>query len=354
MPINRPSSYGNSGLTRNRVATQARQDEALRLRRAGHSYIDIATQLGFTPNGVPRPQSAHEACRVAIRREEERLRSGVVETTSGSLIPSNRTFGFEAEFFNITPMKAVEALRAVGIDVQWARYTHDVTTHWKIVTDASVTGRGTGVGTGLELVSPILRGVAGLELASKALKALFEAGARVNKTCGIHVHVGMDGLNGDKLIKVIDLYTANQGAIDTILASSRHSNSYCYKYQGMNIQGQDIVRLLSALKDADTEEKTRIVRSQTATAPRYRVINLVAYSKYGTFEFRQHQGTLNGEKLTSWIIFILALIEKAVALDDASVDFGSLDALLANIDVSDEVTGFLKTRAERLASTSTN
>ena len=112
---NRPSTYGTSNIVRSRTATQRRQDEALRLRRLGMTYIEIARQLGFTPNGVARAQSAAEAVRAAERRERERMSQGAVnavasQTTSQSDFVSNRTFGMEAEFFGITPQQAIDAL----------------------------------------------------------------------------------------------------------------------------------------------------------------------------------------------------------------------------------------------------
>jgi hypothetical protein len=77
---------------------------------------------------------------------------------------STRTYGIEVEFFNITPVKAVQALTAVGILTAYEGYNHHTRPHWKVTTDASVTKRGTGVGAGLELVSPILQGESGLEI----------------------------------------------------------------------------------------------------------------------------------------------------------------------------------------------
>jgi len=344
--------YNRSSINRDRSATIARQDEALRLRNGGMSYIDIARQLGFTPNGVPRPQSAAEAVRAAKRRLES---NGGVPENEGvrpegfSEIPSQRTFGVEAEFFGISPTVAVGALRNVGIDVEFRGYTHEVTSAWKIVTDASVTKRGTGVRSGLELVSPVLQGVEGLEKMATAIKALMDAGASVDRTCGIHVHVGMDNLTGYDLMKVIDFYIANQKSINTLVASSRHSNQYCAPYTQQAIRTEDHTwGLIRRMTDV---EQTKQQKNVFNTGSRYRVINIQSYSKYGTLEFRQHQGTLSPEKLTSWIQFILAMVEKAVTLDDARTELGNLSSLLDSLDIKPTVKQYLTNRAERLAST---
>jgi hypothetical protein len=313
---------------------------------------------------VPRAQSAYEAVRTAQRRQAsrnaERAVAIVSEQNSPDIqIPSNRTFGFEAEFFNIRPEVAVEALRAVGIDVNYERYNHNVTASWKIVTDASVTSRGTGLGHGLELVSPILRGIEGLEMASKSVGALLNAGARVDRTCGLHLHVGMDNLVGAEIMKVIDLYIANQKNINQILANSRHENRFCPSFDPndrINSRyGSGVIAeynaIANAFNGAVSEADLNSSRIALRNINRYRAINAHAYSKYGTIEFRQHQGTLNGEKLTSWIQFVLALIEKAVAIEDAKTNFGSLEAMVDEINLPNNVGQFLKTRAVNLAST---
>ena len=43
---------------------------------------------------------------------------------------------------------------------------------------------------GVEIVSPVLRGREGLEQVRQVAALLQELGARVNRTCGLHVHVG--------------------------------------------------------------------------------------------------------------------------------------------------------------------
>jgi Putative amidoligase enzyme len=348
---NRPSTYNRSnGINRTRTATHVRQDEALRLREGGMSYIDIARRLGWTPNGVPRPQSASEACRAArLRREAGNpvaIANTAVRTVANRM--SNRTYGVEIEFFNITPNKALTALTAVGILTAVEGYNHHTRPHWKITTDASVTSRGTGLGQGLELVSPILQGEAGLEITAKAVKALLDAGAKVDKTCGLHVHVGADGMTGADILRVIDIYTANGSHIDSVLAQSRHNTRWAKKYTQAHrsYNAQRIRNLATAIDTASiTEAINRL------SVDRYQTVNLASYLRHGTVEFRQHQGTLNGEKIATWVRLVLSIIEKAIVTDDASAqtDLGSLDAFMTNLGLADETKQFLNRRASTLA-----
>ena len=349
MPTNnRPSNYNRSaGINRTRQATQARQDEALRLREGGMSYIDIARQLGWTPNGVPRPQSASEACRASRLRRGAVNPATVADTAVRTVANqfSNRTYGIEIEFFNITPVKAVEALTAVGILTAYEGYNHHVRPHWKVTTDASVTRRGTGVGAGLELVSPILQGEVGLEITSKAVKALLDAGAKVDKTCGLHVHVGADGMTGRDILKVINIYTSNNVHIDSVLAQSRHNTRWAKKYSPA-VLSYNTPRLLNV-----TDKPSITQALSTMSIDRYQTVNLASYLRHGTVEFRQHQGTLNGEKIGTWVRFVLSIVEKAIVTDDLSAQtvFASLNSLLDDLGLADETKQFLTRRASTLA-----
>ena len=102
---------------------------------------------------------------------------------------NERTFGVEVEFFldrsrrrGAHADEVAQAVRNQGIECYVEGYNHMTRPHWKIVTDVSVSYEG------LEIVSPILKGQEGLEELEKVLKGLSEVGAKVNRTCGIHVH----------------------------------------------------------------------------------------------------------------------------------------------------------------------
>lgn len=337
---NRPANYRRSALNgqRSMTATHRRQNEALALRQQGMAYADIAHRLGYAA-----PQGAAEAVRAASARLNNAVMPVVATATpSVGAVASNRTFGVEAEFFGITPQTAVDALTAAGISASYEGYTHRITTGWKIVTDASVNRTGTGTG-GLELVSPILQGEAGLAQASLAVSTLLRAGGKVDRSCGLHVHVGMNRLTGADIMKVLDLYSANQSHINSIIARSRQTNSYC---SPLNLGAGSRYNSYDEVRRAVTPEQIKVAARQFG---RYSVVNVSSYATYGTIEFRQHQGTLNGEKVASWVKFLLALIETAVAMPVASQNFGSLTDLMNATSLGDETKSFLNRRAGRLS-----
>lgn len=294
--------------------TDARHQEALRLRNAGWSYGRIARELGYGNY----PSAARYAVMAALRN--------TVSTSTSE----DRQFGVEAEFYGITPTVAVEALREVGIEVEWMSYTHEVTTNWKIVYDASVTSTGTGIGRGLELVSPILKGEEGLKDLEKALNALKNAGGKVNTTCGLHVHIDTAGMNGTQRKNFFNGYVKNQDLMDRLVSSSRRFNrQYTCRYS-----------VSQAEQYADALENGYNVSS------RYFTVNVMSYAKYGTLEFRQHQGTLNGKKAVAWVQMLLGLAKTAQSTTEQSViaQFGSVSDLLDGIGIEGSTKSFILRR----------
>ncbi len=190
----------------------------------------------------------------------------------------NRPFGIEIEAVGIESHRLAEELTAQGISTRVEGYNHELRTHWKIVPDASVHGRNP-----FELVSPKLYGENGLDEVKRAMKIVRELGGRINASCGLHVHHSAQGLNGKQSRMVSHFYSALFPCFDGIFALSRRRSRWA--------------RL------ADPQEATRISDFDMRHGNRFMAVNLLALFKHGTIEFRQHQGTLNGTKATSWIVF---------------------------------------------------
>lgn len=223
-------------------------------------------------------------------------------------IPSNRTFGIEVEFVGLQPRAAVEALNAAGVLVQSdVTYNHrNSHTHWKVVTDGSVADRhGRGAG---ELVSPILSGIEGLQNVVRTVTALNNAGATVNRSCGLHVHIGADGLTVADLANIAVRYATYENVIDSWMPVSRRSsvNQYCAS-----------MRYILERSSYDTVPAyiRNMANARNASGlagifySRYQKVNYQALTRQNTVEFRQHSGTCNAEKIVNWIVFLLGFVE---------------------------------------------
>lgn len=210
-----------------------------------------------------------------------------------------RTFGVEMEFFlkQGTRMEAVrKVIRAVqnkGVDVVWENYTHRTTRHWKLVYDASVAYEG------LEIVSPILKGREGLAELKKVTEALDEVGAKINRSCGLHIHHDASDFTLKSFKNIYGMYARFEDTIDSMLAPSRRrSNNRMCKSPRTNLE---------QLKQASSVDDIvgQIYRD------RYIKLNCQSFRRHGTIEFRQHQGTTNYEKLEAWIVLTQMMVERS-------------------------------------------
>lgn len=242
---------------------------------------------------------------------------------------TNRTFGVEIEFFGITQRAAEAAVQRAGISAMVERYNHRTPNgYWKLVYDVSVNGSGTGIGSGLEIVSPILSGDEGLAQVDTVLKALREAGAKVDRSCGIHVHHDARDFNGTTWRNLIKSYMKFESIIDQLMPESRRANAnqFCMsllrnpnRYYGPSVTVEDAFRALGSRSGFDS--LTSYFQS------RYYKINLESYLRHGTVEFRHHAGSLNGTKVTNWIKLTQGMVERSVNRGGVRADGANLDNL---------------------------
>ncbi len=232
-----------------------------------------------------------------------------------------RTFGCEIELVGLTIEAAARALRASGIntfdtetnsfDGVTPDYDDDgcdcsscrgnradandprMRTAWKVTYDGSVSN-------GCEVVSPILSGAEGLESVRNVVRTLKAAGARVDNSCGFHVHVNARDLQGPELINAVRRYAQHETTIDSFMAPRRRESrsEWC----------RSMVELSRTLGRSRGD---LFVATNVANLPqtRYYKLNLAAYVKHGTVEFRQHAGTLNLNKMINWIMFCVQFVE---------------------------------------------
>lgn len=205
----------------------------------------------------------------------------------------NRTFGIEIEAFGVSKTILKQKLEAEGIQVAIESYNHIVRNHWKITTDSSINGH-----QGFELVSPILQGQNGIDQLKKVCRALNKAKAKVNKSCGLHVHIGANDYTLDHFKNLVVNYINLEKQFDKMMPNSRrkNNNTYCKSITGYSKRQVKSKTSISGLLDM-------------LTSSRYRKLNLKSFRTYGTAEFRHHSGTTSFGKIKNWIIICSRLIE---------------------------------------------
>jgi len=250
----------------------------------------------------------------------------------------NRKFGVEIEATGVSMTEVARALNAAGIPTYVEGYNHQTRSHWKVVSDASLAGH-----LCFELVSPVLQGADGLMQVTTVCKVLTELGAKVNKSCGLHVHVDARDLGRDALARVCKMWMKYESCFDSIVPASRRNNAYCKS----NRSQYPTLDAAWAAIDAATGINGLI--SAMTMGTRYVKLNLQSLLRHGTVEFRQHSGTVDGDKMTNWIALVVGFVECAVtAKTIRKTGKGKFENLLEVTDVP-SIRKFYRERREALA-----
>lgn len=217
----------------------------------------------------------------------------------------NRKFGIEIEAFNVERRVVAQALNAAGIACEVQGYNHHISDVWKVITDSSIVG----CSNGFELVSPVLSGNAGIEQVKKVCEALKTIGVKVNKSCGLHVHIDARQLSVRDIKAVIGRYALNEDIIDAFMPISRRGNNNRYCASILN-DYQSQSQAFQTLEDCIT---IRDIAEDFAHEDRYFKLNIQSYLRHGSIEFRQHSGTIVADKIVNWIGFCQQFVDGAVA-----------------------------------------
>ncbi|MDR0349840.1 MAG: amidoligase family protein [Tannerella sp.] len=222
----------------------------------------------------------------------------------------NKDFGVEFEACNVDMQTLRRKLNDAGIDCEMEGYTHRTTPHWKLVTDSSIRGSQT-----FELVSPILKGEAGLAELMKVCNILNKCGAKVNKSCGTHVHLNASGFSLEQWKRIYINYGRLEKVIDGFMPESRraNNNTYCKGFGSVNNFEHKIKNV------ADLHSIENLLLNS-----RYWKVNPQSYSRHKTCEFRQHAGTTDFVKISSWIRFLSNLVDYSEQYEVATRSLATL------------------------------
>ena len=208
-----------------------------------------------------------------------------------SITRSSYTFGVEIECFAASS-SIRQAASDNNVSYAYEGYNHRSNNHYyKFVSDASVTG----MDNPIECVSPVLKGGKdGLKSLEQCCKALNEANAKVNKTCGLHVHIGAEKLSGEQYVNVFVNYQMLEQLIDSFMPQSRrgNNNGYCCSIVSHNFN--------ECHNHADVRRELR---------SRYHKVNAESFERHKTIEFRQHSGTTDFQKISMWVKFCAKLVD---------------------------------------------
>jgi hypothetical protein len=223
------------------------------------------------------------------------------------------TFGVEIECYlrnNSTHEEMARILREAGVNATTEMYNHHRRDWWKLVTDGSLND----YRTGCELVSPVLRGAAGIAEMRKVCQVVEQAGARIRRSCGFHVHIGMADQPVTTWRNLLRLYGHFEGSVDSFTSRSRRGtgNVYCKSTRNalrMNEVAVNSAETVESLARAYAPDSSNYSRG----VDRFFKVNMASFWRHGTVEFRQHQGTVDADKAEHWVKFCLRMVAAAQA-----------------------------------------
>lgn len=251
-----------------------------------------------------------------------------------------RSFGIEIECFlpvGQSRESLADAINAVIGARQCAvqGYSHSVSNTWKIITDGSLGDYQRGI----EIVSPILQGLDSIFKAEKVCKVLTDFGCTINTKCGFHVHVGVGTAPLRVFKDLVSIYSVFESVIDSIMPNSRRAsvNAYC-----RTMLSADLSRIQAA--------RTFIGLGGLFTSGRYHKVNLDAFHRHQTVEFRQHSGTTDPIKVKNWILICLRIVDKAFAQNFNHSSFGAAMVNRARAGSKNYIIGEMISRPDGVTS----
>ena len=245
----------------------------------------------------------------------------------------DQCFGVEVEMTGITRKQAAQALadyfgtipKAKGGVYDTWKVKDPTGKEWKLVSDASIIGE-QWTGTEylendikdfrVELVTPKLT-YPELPKLQECMRRLKQIGAKVNDSCGIHVHLDAANHNRQSLKNLISImYSKEDILFKALQVNEVRAIRFCKKVR------EPMLRKARALSAEETPDLTQLERiwyegdvhkTDHYNWTRYYALNLHSVFYRGTVEWRCFNSTLNPNLATAYVNLCLAMSAQAIA-----------------------------------------
>ena len=239
-------------------------------------------------------------------------------------------FGIEMEMTGITREKAAN-LMAGFFGTGWGTHqggaydtwtaADDLGRTWKAMSDSSIQaqrkvgGRIESASTEYrtEVVSPILS-YDDIPKLQELVRTLRKAGALVNSSCGIHIHVGAEKFTPKTLRNLVNLMASKEDMIyHALQIDPIREGRYCRKTDDTFLKelNRKQPKTMEAFADV-WYLQAPFGRENHYNSSRYHGLNLHATFTKGTVEFRLFNGTLHAGEIKAYIQFCLAVAHQAL------------------------------------------
>lgn len=242
----------------------------------------------------------------------------------------SQRFGIEIEMTGLSRATAAKVLagywntEATYVGGTYDSYVvrDDEGRQWKLVSDASIRcqnrdGSSASKRNSVEFVSPICR-YEDIPKIQEMIRLLKNNGARVNDSCGIHVHVDASSHTAQTLKNVVNIMASKEDILYKALKVQVDRERYCKKadLRFLDAINNHRPRTLSEIEQMWYNGASR--RYQHYDDSRYRALNLHSVFSKGTIEFRLFNSTLHAGEVKSYIQLCLAISHQGLVQKSAS------------------------------------
>ena len=238
-----------------------------------------------------------------------------------------QTFGIEVETTGLGRERTAKAIAAYfGTTARYVgRHLDDWQVpmpdgrHWTVERDGSVTD------PSAEVVSPVCRWE-DIEMVQAVIRAIRTAGAKVDGTCGIHVHVGLGAHTPKTLRNLVNIVNAKEDLLTQALGITPGRRSrWCQPVdptflQTLNRKKPKTMDAFAAIWYGTPNWQSRAASHYDNS--RYHLLNLhAAFSTERparTIEFRAFNASLHAGEIKSYIQLCMAISHQALTANAAS------------------------------------
>ena len=250
----------------------------------------------------------------------------------------DRTFGLEIECFLNTDgrrfvknfMNQSEGERkgqSMKYNYQYGSWSP---TQWTMGYDSTITNGNDNYSNAHELTSNPIP-FTDLGKIKSVIDELNTVGAKVNKSCGLHVHIDARDLTLNQVKNVLISYLIYEEVIAfTQPESRRWSSRWCRSSRSLTTNAMSINEIDLAFRSSTTNDLIKKIKKAKSIKklyevyggmdPRYVKVNIKGLvslndqyarpsDKTGTIEFRQSAGSTDWEKISNWISFCYMMVE---------------------------------------------
>ena len=238
-------------------------------------------------------------------------------------------FGIEIEMTGITRSMAAKVIAgyfnttATHVGGVYDAYTvrDGDDRQWKVVSDASLrctdrNGRGASKLYSVEFVSPICH-YEDIETIQELVRKLRAAGARVNSSCGIHVHINAAPHTAKTLRNIVNIMASKEDLLYKTLRIDVARERYCKKMDTRFLEEMNSKPPLTLDEVKSKWYDGGDYSYRHYDESRYRGLNLHSVFNKGTIEFRLFNSTLHAGEVKSYIQLCLAISHQALVQKSA-------------------------------------